>query len=271
MEMAARPRGWKFEVHEGMLLVLRIKERIKNFQNRTAKSDGIMYQTHQAKKDSQNEGVHGKVSGMGGFIQKIFWGTPVRKVLSVLTVLFFLPAWVFNYENWLSENGYDKLLTDSESPLLKGLGALAAFLLSSEPRWFLAGAMVALVAEGIWRFRSSRAESVNTPLREWHQGKTRFTLREAGCFAAGISPIDFETSDDAQAQANEMVYYARQALIRPAEMTDRQYGLSRMRGGDHGFDLKGVNLDTFISREKLDRHLAYDKTWLPIIDRINQS
>ena len=34
--------GREFEVHESRLLLLRIKERIKNFQNRIAKSDGIM-------------------------------------------------------------------------------------------------------------------------------------------------------------------------------------------------------------------------------------
>lgn len=208
---------------------------------------------------------------MGGFIRKIFWDSPVRKVFSVLTGLIFLPAWVFNYENWLSENEYDKLLTDSESPLLKGLGALAAFLMSSELRWFLAGAILALVAEGIWRFRNSRAESVNTPLQEWHQGKTRFTLREAGCFAAGVSPIDFETNAEAQSQANEMVHYARQGLIRPAEMTDRQFDLSRMHGVAHGFDLEGVNLDTFISKNELDRYVSRDKTWLHMIDEINRS
>ena len=126
-------------------------------------------------------------------------------------------------------------------------------------------------SEGRIFLRDRQAARNLAKLNKWHEGKTRFTIREAGCFVAGVSPLDFETSAEAQAQANEMVYYAKQALIRPAEMTDKQYQLSRMRGVNHGFDLQGVNLDTFISRDELDRYIARDKTLLPIIDEINQS
>lgn len=83
---------------------------------------------------------------------KIVWGTPVRKVVTLLTGLFVLPAWVFNYENWLQTNGYDALLTDPKSPVLAILGQVLAFVTSTELRAAVFGAAIALVGEGLWRW-----------------------------------------------------------------------------------------------------------------------
>lgn len=198
----------------------------------------------------------------------LLWGVTATAILALGRVVWVLVGQ--NIETVSADKGYDKFLLTRWPDIMAWL-AENGFWLSLLAAAFL-GAALALWAYVILQPSLPQNEVVDLPkLNKWHDGKTRFTLREAGCFAAGVSPIDFETNAEAQSQANEMVHYARQGLIRPAEMTDRQFDLSRMHGVAHGFDLGGVNLDTFISKNELDRYVSRDKTWLHMIDEINRS
>ena len=81
---------------------------------------------------------------MLSIIGKFLWGSPTRRVVTVLFTVFIMPAWVFNYETWLEANGYNNLLTSDDSPLIGGLNSVLSFLISGNFRLLIIGAAIAL-------------------------------------------------------------------------------------------------------------------------------
>ena len=224
------------------------------------------------------------------FIKSVFWGSPVGKVAYVLTGLFLLPAWVFNYENWLSVNGYDKLLTDSESPVLEALGWLAGFLASPQPRWFISGAMIALIAEGLWRFLSSRDENINPPVPEvcetpklgdemishasgsaWALGMKVISIKHAACAFASISPDKYKSSAKAQAIYNQIKSSAEIGYIPTVITLERstsrvgELTIVRTQINDSPWKNERINDLTMIPVVYIYRHfqnMPWDFSWI---------
>lgn len=140
--------------------------------------------------------------------------------------------------------------------------------------WIFAIAMIAVI---VWsdgrRFLQQRAEAkAKQAIEAFFESRTRFTIREAACIAVGVHPSDFAESTAAQSEANEMLYYTRKALILPAAMNERQHTALRQGRNDHGFDLDGVSLDTFITKDELASYIRPgSRSWLPVLDRLNNT
>lgn len=139
--------------------------------------------------------------------------------------------------------------------------------------WILLAIMAIVVAwsDGRGFVRDRKARRAQVDLEEFRRSRTRFTIKEAASLAVGVHPKDYAISPAAQSEAKEMVFYAQQALIRPAEMSDRQQSLLRM-GMPHGFDLPAVNEDSYITGKELEGYInSGSKSWLPILDEINRN
>jgi hypothetical protein len=99
-------------------------------------------------------------------IWKVIWGTPARKIVTILVAVFVMPAWVFNYEKWLQTNGYDSFLADHNSAFWRVIGWISSVVTSSGFRWAIVGAALALIADGAYRYRRQGAPDVQTPALE---------------------------------------------------------------------------------------------------------
>lgn len=197
-------------------------------------------------------------------------GIFLYSLTAVSTLLLGRIVWVIigqNVETVSAERGYDKLLSRHWTEIMAWLAA-NGFWLSITTAAFV-GATLALWAYIVLQSNASMTEQSGSQQieRAWYEGRTRFTIREAACRVAGSNPLDFEKSSEAQTEAHEMLFYVRRALIRPAEMSERQISMLREGRSDHGFDLEGVTLDTYISVEELETYLRPGwKSWLPVLD-----
>lgn len=184
-------------------------------------------------------------------ISRILWGNPIRKLISVMTGLFILPAWVFNYEDWLTKNGYNELLTSQGSPVRMLVSDALVFLFSTEFKIFLSGAAIALIAEGLWRFRNTQIDLNRNPSPDsqiaasqdssWALGITAISAKDAACAFAGVSSSEYKKSPKSKAIYNEIKTSAEIGFI--PTMKRLEVATTRGNGGS------------------LNRRLMVDKPW----------
>jgi hypothetical protein len=117
------------------------------------------------------------------------------------------------------------------------------------------------------------SEPTNDPQpakKAWHEDRTRMTIREAGCWAAGDSPKNFEANDDAQSKASELRYYVERGFVPIAGMNAVDQQLRQMSRDVGGIakDLPPVTLDTYLRKRDIEsfRRNPAARTWWPIID-----
>ena len=133
-----------------------------------------------------------------------------RGLLAVMTLLGIL---------WLPKD-----IQDTEEALTPWQGALA-MIDQNTALWCLA---IALVGVLFWsdgrRFVGQRkADAIATRLAALLEDRTQFTIREAACIVTQVDPLLFDSSPASQSEAGEMLYYAREGLIRPSVMSAEQW------------------------------------------------
>lgn len=97
--------------------------------------------------------------------------------------------------------------------------------------------------------------------------RTQFTIWEAACVATDTPINEYENSPNAQSKAQEMLYYAKEGLIRPSFMTDAQYEAMKFGKEIEGYNRDKVTLDSHISKKELWGFMQPGwETWLPILD-----
>lgn len=99
-----------------------------------------------------------------------------------------MPLWVYNYEAWLTVRGFDRLLVRHNGPFAEALNTLWQFLLSSEFRWMIGGALGALLAEGLWRWKNTSSNDLGDGYQKVDQAAVHEkinTLIERAAFSAG--------------------------------------------------------------------------------------
>lgn len=87
-------------------------------------------------------------------LRRIVWGTPVRKIVTGLMAVLVMPAWILNYEKFLEAQGLDRLLL-GDGPYSKAISALWSTVTSPALRWAIIGAAIALVLDGLYRYRGT--------------------------------------------------------------------------------------------------------------------
>lgn len=146
---------------------------------------------------------------MWGRIKSVAWGSPVRKVVTVLAAVFVLPAWILNFERLMEANGWDRLLADNVPLLLQLLEAL----LSDTFRWLVVGGAAALLMESGWRFwRQRQMQTVSTPLPPESPADTRTEREKVMAARRSIGDI------------NEQIGRAKQFVDRAYGSSDRDLG-----------------------------------------------
>jgi hypothetical protein len=161
-----------------------------------------------------------------------------------------------------------KDIQDASEALTPWQGAIA-MVDQNTALWVLVAALIAILAwsDGRNYINFRRGKAMEDQLAAFRESRTRFTIKEAACLAVGILPSQFDTSLQAQGEASEMLYYAREGLIRPSVMTNIQY--EAMKGGKEvdGYSRESITLDSYITKQELEQYVRPGwKTWLPVLD-----
>jgi hypothetical protein len=93
-------------------------------------------------------------------------------------------------------------------------------------------------------------------LAPWYEGRSQYTIREAGCIAAGVLPLNYENSLQAQSAANQLMYFATTGAMPIATEPEgqRAYRKSVARMGGANASLPPVTLDTFITPDAFEHY-----------------
>ncbi len=178
----------------------------------------------------------------------------VRSVSVILTVfgILWLPRDALDYQQAAQPWREALAMVDQNTALWAFVAVLVGIIVWSDGRRFLA---------------DRRAKQASSQLKAFVEARTRFTIREAACIAVGVHPSQFDKSPAAQSEANEMLYYAREGLVRPANMTNEQWEAMKRRQEVGGYTRASVTLESHITKEELDTYLRPGwKTWLPVLD-----
>ncbi|MCB5424914.1 hypothetical protein H0274_06580 [Altererythrobacter sp. CC-YST694] len=147
---------------------------------------------------------------------------------------------------------------------------MAAMIDQNTGLWIFSGLLLAtlLWSDGRRILQDHRKRIAGKTLAAFIENRTRFTIREAACVAVGIHPSEYEGHLEAQGEASEMLYYAREGLIRPAVMTSRQWEAMKRGQEIDGYLRADITLDSFITKDELETYMRPGwKTWLPVLDQ----
>jgi hypothetical protein len=88
-------------------------------------------------------------------IVPVIWGSPLRRLVTVLCAVFVVPVWQYTVGVLLQMQGWDVALQKNAPPIWSFLAGLA----SSHFKMFLLGAAVALLGESLWRSLKRKKET----------------------------------------------------------------------------------------------------------------
>lgn len=91
-------------------------------------------------------------------------------------------------------------------------------------------------------------------LPPWHEGRTQFTIREAGCIAAEVLPLRFADSPKAQSVASQLIYFATTGAMPIATESQGQRSARKAAINMGGIQVPPVTLDTFITPEAFEHY-----------------